>query len=65
VPVRADRALGLLVGELAIHGHDVADVIDRPWPMDAAGAEAVFAGMEEIISGNVEPDGRRTALGEL
>ena len=57
--IRADDALGLLVGELLVHGHDVAEARGRAWRITAADVELVLRGMEAVLPGFVDPD--RTA----
>lgn len=53
--IRADRALGLLAGEFAIHGHDIADATGAPWSIDPRHVEFVFAAMEDVLPGFVDP----------
>jgi uncharacterized protein (TIGR03083 family) len=54
--VRADQALGILVGELVVHGGDIAAVADRPWPVSARDAELVLYGLEPVLPGFVHPE---------
>lgn len=54
-PVRADAALGILVGELAVHGGDVAALTARPWPIGAQDLDVVLRGLEQILPGWVDP----------
>jgi len=37
--IAADQALGILLGELVVHGHDVAGALGRPWAIDPGHAE--------------------------
>jgi len=62
-PVRADRALGLLLGELVVHGHDLAAAAGRELPIRAAHVEMIVAAMEDVLPGFVNPTtaGRHTA----
>ena len=55
-PVRADIALGLLLGELLVHGHDVARALRRPWPIDPGHAALVIEGLNPILPGWVRPE---------
>ncbi len=57
--VRADVALGILLGEPVVHGHDVAEALGRPWPIDPGHVALVVEGLNPILPGWVRPD--RTA----
>jgi uncharacterized protein (TIGR03083 family) len=50
-PVRADVALGLLLGELVVHGHDVARALRRPWPIDPGHAALIIEALNPILPG--------------
>lgn len=65
--VAADQALGILLGELLIHGRDIAKVLHRPWPISAAMAGMVIDGITPIVPGWVDPrrTGHLTATFEL
>ena len=46
---------GIYLGELLMHGYDVARTIRRPWPIDGAGATTVFEGIARIVYLFVDP----------
>jgi uncharacterized protein (TIGR03083 family) len=54
--VRADDALGILLGELLVHGHDVGAALGRPWPIPAGDVALVVEGAHPILPGWVRPD---------
>ncbi|MEE3849111.1 maleylpyruvate isomerase N-terminal domain-containing protein [Gordonia sp. LSe1-13] len=47
--VRADSALGILIGEFVVHGHDVADAVGTPWPIDPTMAPLVARGRHQVL----------------
>jgi uncharacterized protein (TIGR03083 family) len=55
-PVRADIALGLLLGELVVHGHDVARTLRRPWPIDPGHAALIIESLNPILPGWVRAE---------
>jgi uncharacterized protein (TIGR03083 family) len=54
--VQADVALGILLGELVVHGHDVAGALGRPWPIDPGHVALIVEGLNPILAGWVRPD---------
>ncbi len=49
--IRSDAALGLLIGEFVVHGHDVARVVGAPWEIDPHVATLVVRGRHQILPG--------------
>jgi uncharacterized protein (TIGR03083 family) len=58
-PVRADTALGILLGELVVHGWGAARAAGRPWPIDPADVELIVEGTEPILPGWVDRERAR------
>ena len=65
--VPADSALGILLGELVVHGWDIAAAAGRPWPIEPGDVELIVEGVEPILLGWVDRDRARglTATYEL
>jgi uncharacterized protein (TIGR03083 family) len=55
-PVRPDQALGILIGELTVHGGDIAAVASTPWPVGPREVELVLYGLAPVLPGFVRPD---------
>jgi uncharacterized protein (TIGR03083 family) len=55
-PIRADVALGLLLGELVVHGRDIATGLRQPWPIRPDHAALIIEGMNPILPGWVRPE---------
>jgi uncharacterized protein (TIGR03083 family) len=53
--VTADASLGILLGELLVHGWDLARLTRRSWPITGPDLELVIRGLEPILPGWVNP----------
>lgn len=54
--VSADVALGILLGELLVHGLDLAKTMRRSWPITRQQVSLIWLGVEPILPGWVDPD---------
>jgi uncharacterized protein (TIGR03083 family) len=54
--VRADNALGILLGELVVHGWDVARALRQPWPINPGHAALIIQGLNPVLPGWVRPE---------
>jgi hypothetical protein len=57
--VAADRALGILLGELLIHGMDIAEALRRPLPIPRDEAALAIDGVLPIATAWVDPAAAR------
>jgi uncharacterized protein (TIGR03083 family) len=57
--VPADLALGILLGELVVHGWDIAQALHRPWPIDPGHVALILDSLAPIVPGWVDPDRAR------
>jgi hypothetical protein len=51
----AHVGLGILLGELPVHGWDLAKTMDRSWPVTRRQVSLIWSGVEPILPGSVEP----------
>ncbi|WP_240437823.1 maleylpyruvate isomerase N-terminal domain-containing protein [Sciscionella marina] len=49
--VRADLALGTLLGEFVVHGYDIARSLGKPWPIEPSHVPIIMAGLHQILPG--------------
>ena len=54
--VRADRAIGTLLGEFIVHGRDIAGTVSADWPIDSSLVPFVFDGVNQILPGWLDSD---------
>jgi uncharacterized protein (TIGR03083 family) len=53
--IHADVALGILLGELVVHGWDLARQQRRSWPITRQQVSLIWSGVEPILPGWVDP----------
>jgi hypothetical protein len=53
--VAADVALGILLGELVVHGGDLARATHHSWPVTRQQVSLIWPGLEPILPGWVDP----------
>jgi len=53
--VPADAGLGILLGELVVHGHYLASALGRPWPIDPGHVALIVEGLSPILPAQVRP----------
>jgi uncharacterized protein (TIGR03083 family) len=61
--IPADVALGILLGELVVHGRDIARALHREWPINPAYAELIMLGISPILPGWLDPGRARGHTG--
>ncbi|HKY76641.1 MAG TPA: maleylpyruvate isomerase family mycothiol-dependent enzyme [Acidimicrobiia bacterium] len=58
-PFTVAGAAGVLLGELLLHGYDVATAIGRPWPIDPAATQLVLAAYPPALGFLLNPETTR------
>lgn len=53
--VPADLQLGTFLGELIVHGHDIAHAAGADWPIDPTMVPLVYLGLHQVLPGWVDP----------
>lgn len=53
--VPADLQIGTFLGELIVHGRDIAEAVDEDWPIDPAMVPLVYLGLHQVLPGWVDP----------
>jgi uncharacterized protein (TIGR03083 family) len=59
----ADVSLGILLGELVVHGWDIAQTVSKPWPIDPGHVELIQQGLTPILPGWLDPQRARDHTG--
>lgn len=54
--VPADLAMGILLGEFVVYGHDLARELGRRWPIFPEHVRMIFDGPHQVIAGWVDAD---------
>lgn len=57
--IHADVAAGILLGELVVHGHDIAQALHMPWPIEPSHVELIQQGLTPIPAGLARARPRR------
>ncbi|MPZ94572.1 MAG: maleylpyruvate isomerase family mycothiol-dependent enzyme [Propionibacteriales bacterium] len=65
--VPADLQAGTFLGELIVHGRDIAHAAGKDWPIEPAMVPLVYLGLHQVLPGWVDPKGAagHTATYEL
>lgn len=63
VETSAHRSAAIWLGELLVHGFDLARALNRAWPIRRDQAAAVFAGLVPVLPAVVDRDVARSAPG--
>ncbi|MGH9010765.1 MAG: maleylpyruvate isomerase family mycothiol-dependent enzyme [Acidimicrobiia bacterium] len=58
-PFTLAGAAGILLGELLLHGYDIATAIGRPWPIDPADTQLVLAAYPPALGFLLNPETTR------
>jgi SCP-2 sterol transfer family len=61
--ISADVSLGILLGELVVHGYDIARALHRPWPIDPRHVQLIQQGINPILPGWLDPQRARGHTG--
>lgn len=55
--VPADLQAGTFLGELIVHGRDIARAVGADWPIEPAMVPLVYVGLHQVLPGWVDPHG--------
>jgi uncharacterized protein (TIGR03083 family) len=61
--IAADVALGILLGELVVHGWDIAQALTQPWPIEPSHVELIVQGLTPMLPGWLNPQRARDHTG--